>query len=225
MLPDWNYNDPEHWGDLCSQFAICAKGSTQSPIDLSQADEVTLAPLKFDYHGGVQALFNNGHTIQLQCSQNSSLVYDGLRYTLGQFHFHHPSEHTIDGERAAMEMHLVHKQMDTGQLAVVAVLIQIGEDDNPQYAPIFDNLPAEVGDTEHAKPQRLDPSALLPEDWSHYYVYTGSLTTPPCSEDVKWIILGTPVQLSLAQVDRFADLYHNNARPLQPRNTRRLLHT
>lgn len=225
MLPNWDYEDTELWGDLCEQFALCAKGSVQSPIDLSGAAEVPLKPLKFDYHAGAQALFNNGHTIQVQCASNSGMLHEGERYTLGQFHFHHPSEHTIDGQHMAMELHLVHKQLQTGTLAVVAVLIQQGETDNPCYAPIFDQLPSEISEPSNSNVIPFDPTILLPTDLSHYYEYTGSLTTPPCSENVHWFVLGTPVKLSKRQIDAFAKLYDHNNRPIQPRNKRPLLHT
>jgi len=225
MLPNWDYDHIDVWGDLCEQFAICAKGSVQSPIDLTNADEVSMKPIDFDYHAGAQAVFNNGHTVQIQCAANSSMVYDGERYTLGQFHFHHPSEHTIDGQYMAMEMHLVHKNPETDVLAVVAVMIQQGEVDNPCYAPIFDHLPLEVSDLAHADPLPFDPTILLPDDISHFYAYDGSLTTPPCSENVHWIVLGTPVQLSKRQIDAFARLYDHNNRPIQPRNQRPLNHT
>lgn len=225
MLPEWDYEDTEHWGDLCKQFILCAKGSVQSPIDLSAADEVSLKPIEFDYHAGAQALFNNGHTVQVQCASNSGMIYEGQRYTLGQFHFHHPAEHTIDGQLMAMELHLVHKDLTTGELAVVAVMIQPGDDHNPAYAPIFDRLPGQISDAEHGQPLQFDPSDLLPDDCCHFYAYTGSLTTPPCSEDVHWFVLGTPVRLSQAQIDAFAALYDHNARPVQPRNNRPLLHT
>jgi len=225
MEPHWDYDDTEQWGDLCEQFTLCAQGSNQSPIDLSSAAQVPLKPLQFDYHTGTQALFNNGLTVQVQCASNSGMIYNGHRYTLGQFHFHHPSEHTIDGQLAAMELHLVHKDLSTAALAVVAVMIYPGADDNPNYAPIFDRLPCEICQARDGCQLRFNPGDLLPDDLSHFYTYYGSLTTPPCSENVRWFVLGTPVSLSQAQIDAFANVYAHNARPIQPRNHRPLLHT
>lgn len=225
MLPNWDYGDTAHWGDLCLQFALCARGSVQSPIDLSGAQDVALNAIEFAYHDGVQGLFNNGHTVQVQCVRGSHIVFEDKRYALAQFHFHHPSEHTVEGKPLAMELHLVHQHLRSGEIAVVAVLIDVGEDDNPRYAPIFDHLPRHISDKTQATPIRFDPSALLPDERSHFYAYAGSLTTPPCSENVRWFVLGTPVRLSQKQVDGFVHLYANNARPVQPRNERPLLHT
>ena len=217
-MDGWNYDDIAAWEKLCD---LCASGSRQSPIDLSDATESPLAPLEFDYYNGVQGMFHTGTTVQVQCANNSSLHYDGETYRLVQFHFHHPSEHRTGSTPMAMELHLVHQNAESG-VAVVAVMIQAGDADNPHYAPVFDNLTPELSD----RPTLFDfdPAALLPADRSHFYTYNGSLTTPPCTENVRWFILDAPVTVSQRQIDIFAACFAPNARPLQSRNGRPVRH-
>lgn len=222
--PHWEYEGdagPEHWGELSEDFALCGVGSAQSPIDISGASALNLTDISFDYGDSALNIFNNGHTIQVNVDEGSSITYNGITYDLLQFHFHHPSEHTIDGVPADMEIHFVHRDPNSGNLAVVGVLLMAGDDTNAEYAAVFDHLPAEVGEPD-AMGNSIDVASLIPEG-AHYTTYNGSLTTPPCSEIVRWLVLDTPVTLSAEQIEAFAAIHEMNARPVQPLNGRDLL--
>lgn len=224
----WTYEGeegPDHWGDLSQEFALCSAGLAESPIDLTGTTALNLSDIEFDYTETAISIFNNGHTIQVNVDEGSTITYNGLTYTLLQFHFHRPSEHTVDGEHADMEIHFVHQDTRSTNLAVVGVLLVAGDPENETggeaYAPIFDHLPAETGEPEVVG-EALDLNTLLPED-RRYTTYNGSLTTPPCSEIVRWLVLAEPVELSVEQIDAFADIHEMNARPVQPLNGRDLL--
>ena len=221
---EWGYTGetgPEHWGEMAPEFAMCAEGFAQSPIDIRDPGEVDLVDIEFQYGLTDSMITNNGHTIQVNVDAGSSIVYNGISYDLLQFHFHHPSEHTIDGVAAPMEIHFVHLDPNSGTLAVVGVMLTQGESRNEAYAAVFDYMPAEAGE-----PQPMDTSlslaSLLPDERG-FYTYQGSLTTPPCSEVVRWLLLDTPVHLSGEQIDAFAEMYAYNARPVQPLGKRDLL--
>ncbi len=220
----WGYEGdagPSHWSQLSPDFALCEEGLAQSPIDIRDAVETDLVDIGFHYGETANKIFNNGHTIQVNIDPGSYIVYNGIRYDLLQFHFHAPSEHTIAGEAAALEIHFVHQDRNSGNLAVVGILLTEGAADSEAYAAVFDNLPAEVGEPEPAgNPIALAP--LLPEARG-YYTYQGSLTTPPCSEVVRWLLLDEPLALSPEQVAAFRAIYAGNARPTQPLGERDLL--
>ena len=221
----WGYegeDGPSRWGRLSPEFALCDEGSAQSPIDIRDAIRVELVEIEFQYGEFTGGIVNNGHTIQVDVDPGSSIIYNGITYDLLQFHFHSPSEHTIDGEAAPMELHLVHKDRHSDALAVVGVLIEEAEAANAAYAPVLDAMPSEIGAPE-ALEGPLDLVALLPETRG-YYTYQGSLTTPPCSEIVRWLLLDTPVALSVEQLAAYSKLYSGNARPVQPLGQRDLLH-
>ena len=222
----WGYSGdegPANWGALSPDYALCADGSAQSPIDIADASEVGLVDIAFDYGESANNIFNNGHTIQVNIDSGSGIVYNGIRYNLLQFHFHAPSEHTIDGQATPMEIHFVHQDPNSGSLAVVGVMLNEGESENPAYASVFDNLPAEVGEARPAG-DALELAAMLPVQRG-YYTYQGSLTTPPCSEIVRWLVLDAPVALSSEQIAAYTAIYDSNARPTLPRGQRDLLHT
>ena len=220
----WGYDGdtgPDNWGKLAPEFFLCEQGMAQSPIDIGDPVETDLVDIQFHYGETANNIYNNGHTIQVAVDRGSYIVYNGITYDLWQFHFHAPSEHTIDGEAAALEIHFVHKDRNSDNLAVVGILLSEGEGENEAYAAVFDNLPADVGEPE-AVGEPIALAALLPETQG-YYTYQGSLTTPPCSEIVRWLLLDTPVALSTAQVDAFRAIYDGNARPAQPLGERDLL--
>ena len=220
----WGYDGdqgPANWGALSPDYAICADGSAQSPIDIRDASALDLVDIAFHYRDTAATIANNGHTIQVDVAAGSHIIYNGITYELLQFHFHSPSEHTIDGEAAPMEIHFVHRDPNSGALAVVGILLAEGVADNDAYAAVFDAIPAEAGEPQAlSSPLALD--ALLPKKRA-YYTYNGSLTTPPCSEIVRWLLLDTPVELSAAQVAAFTEIYAGNARPVQPLGQRDLL--
>ncbi|WP_121454898.1 carbonic anhydrase [Acidovorax sp. 106] len=215
----WAYQGhggPKHWGELESSFEACARGSAQSPVDIRNPVKADLPALDFQYAAAAPTLVNNGHTVQVNLPAGNNLVVDGKKLELLQFHFHTPSEEAVAGKHAAMVAHFVHKDED-GKLGVVAVLIQPGKT-NPAWAPIFAHLPR-VGEQVTVDGLSLDLPALLPAK-KGYYSFEGSLTTPPCSEGVKWMVLKEPVKLSPQQIKAFRQIYNANARPLQPLNGR-----
>lgn len=210
----WAYEGeggPEHWGELKAEYRLCATGKRQSPIDIRDGIRVDLEKIQFDYQPSSFAVLDNGHTIQVNIAPGNSLQVMGRRYELLQFHFHRPSEERINGRQFDMVAHLVHKDPD-GRLAVVAVLLERGRD-HPLVQTVWNNLPLEKGEALPA-PGQMDLSQLLPEDRA-YYTYMGSLTTPPCSEGVLWMVMRQPVQLSANQLNIFGKLYPMNARPVQ----------
>ena len=215
----WSYGKhggPAEWGELDKAFASCQLGKVQSPIDIRGAKAADLPPITFDYRPAPLKLIDNGHTIQVNYAPGSTIDVGGTRYELVQFHFHKPSEEKIEGKAYAMVAHLVHKGSD-GALAVVAVLLDKGQDNATLHA-IWSNLPKQK-EKEIAAPATIDAAALLPAD-KGYYTFAGSLTTPPCSEGVRWFVLKTPMTLAASELTAFAKLYPMNARPTQPLNGR-----
>lgn len=222
----WGYEDdggPSQWAELAPEFVICGEGKAQSPIDIRDAVETALVDIEFHYGVTANNIVNNGHTIQVDADAGSHIIYNGITYDLLQFHFHAPSEHTVAGEAAPMEIHFVHKDRNSNNLAVVGVLLNEGDVENEAYAPIIDNMPAEIGAPD-AVGEDIALGELLPESRG-YFTYQGSLTTPPCSEVVRWLLLDAPVALSAKQIAAYRALYDGNARPLQSLGARDLLHT
>lgn len=216
----WNYEKghegPTHWAELDPAFESCGAGHAQSPVDIRQTVKAPLPALQFSYGTAAPTLVNNGHTIQVNLPPGQTLTVGEQRYELLQFHFHTPSEELLRGRHAAMEAHFVHKDA-TGRLGVISVLMQPGPA-NQAFAQVFQHLPR-AGETLTVDGLQLDLAALLPHDKA-YYRFDGSLTTPPCTESVSWMVLKQPVTLSAAQLQAFRQLYHANARPVQPLNGR-----
>ena len=223
--PHWSYHghgSAAHWAELDEGFKLCKLGKHQSPInvDTRAVEKASAAkPLGFAYAAETGEVVNNGHTIQVNLPAAGSITLDGVEYKLLQFHFHTPSEEKIDGRSYPLVAHLVHKNAE-GQLAVVAVLFKAGKE-NSALKPVFDHLPAKEGETLKLD-VAINPADLLPANRA-YYAFTGSLTTPPCSEEVHWQVLKTPVELSASQLGAFRKLYKMNARPVQPLNDRKVL--
>lgn len=218
----WGYSgegNPEHWAQLSPDFAMC-NGQNQSPIDLTGFIEADLAPLTFHYSAGGQQILNNGHTIQVNYAPGSELQLDGKTFTLKQFHFHAPSENHINGRSFPLEAHLVHADAE-GNLAVVAVMFDIGAE-NPVLQQAFSQMPMLSGGTDALK-QVVDASNLLPQN-KDYYRFNGSLTTPPCTEGVRWLVMKNPMTASGWQVEQFAyAMQHPNNRPIQAQHARMIL--
>lgn len=217
--PHWSYEDqagPEHWGELDPGYAACASGQQQSPINIANDKPAKLPKLEFSYTAAPLKIRNNGHTIQVDYAPGSTLTLDGQTYQLAQFHFHTPSEHLVDGRASPMEMHLVHKN-ERGELAVVGVMLTEGAA-NALLQAIWNKMPAQEGEVTVAG-ATIDAGALLPKSRA-YATYSGSLTTPPCSEGVRWIVLKQPITLSEAQIDAFRAVFPMNARPVQPLGAR-----
>lgn len=219
----WDYmgiDGPKHWGMLDSGYMVCEKGREQSPINVVTVhDPEAQSPLEFHYQSSPVHVVNNGHTVQVNYKAGSTVRFNGQEYELRQFHFHDPSEHHIEGKTYPGEMHLVH-QNQSGHLLVIGVLMQFGE-----THPILDQagnwiehklghrIPIEGEDIRSGLV--LNIKDLLPKNTSHFYSYHGSLTTPPCSEGVQWIILKEPLEVSEQQVQRFVNTIGHNARPIQ----------
>ncbi len=226
--PHWDYEaeGPAVWASLSPAYAACAAGRSQSPIDIATTAASSQPALRMSYrpaslrvvhHEHMADGINNGHTIQINYGGADTLTVGDERHALVQYHFHAPSEHTIGGRHSPMEMHLVHKSA-AGNLAVVAVFIEEGQR-NAAFEPVWANLPTEKGMELHYEHVQVDVDDLLPQNRSAYR-YAGSLTTPPCSEGVKWLILATPIQLSTEQIGAFTAIVRDNNRPVQPLNGR-----
>jgi carbonic anhydrase len=210
----WAYEGPagpDAWGRLKPEFAKCATGQRQSPIDLHGGIQVELEPVRFDYKPTAFRVIDNGHTVQVNVAAGNHIDVLGRRFELQQFHFHRPSEERIAGRQFEMDAHLVHKD-EQGRLAVVAVLLERGGA-QPVVQTVWNNLPLEKGEEQEARVS-IDLNELLPDDRS-YFIYMGSLTTPPCSEGVLWMVMKKPVTLSAEQLGIFTRLYPMNARPIQ----------
>ena len=216
---DWGYTGelgPAHWADRSPDYVLARTGKHQSPIDIAHAVNKQLAPIVFDYHPAQIDLVYDGHTIKEIEERGSFVEIEDNRFELKQFHFHSPSEHTVDGKHFEMEMHLVHKNAE-GHVAVVGLLIKQGRE-NAAFETIWDYLPTPEN-RERKVEATVDASALLPQDRA-YYRYQGSFTTPPCTEGVLWVVLKTPVELSAAQIEAFRKVIHGNNRPVQALNGR-----
>ena len=211
----WGYEGagaPENWANLDPKNKVCAIGDRQSPIDIKDGIKVDLEPIQFSYRPSTFRIVDNGHTLQVSVGE-SAITLTGKTYELVQFHFHRPSEEKINGQRFDMVAHLVHKA-DDGALAVIAVLMERGSE-NAFIQTLWNNMPLEKHQPVSPPTTVIDPANLLPAS-RNYYTYMGSLTTPPCSEGVLWLVMKQPIQVSQDQINIFSRLYRNNARPIQP---------
>ncbi|MEO8320209.1 MAG: carbonic anhydrase family protein [Bradyrhizobium sp.] len=218
----WSYEGaagPAKWGDLDAANKVCSIGSQQSPIDIGPTVKSRMPALKLAWSKTADTIVNNGHTIQLNFAEGSTLKLGDTSYKLLQVHFHRPSEHLIAGKNFPMEAHFVHRA-ESGALAVVGVLLAEAKA-NAAFSKIVATMPANEGPAVKAD-STINPKALLPTKLS-YYRYEGSLTTPPCSEVVDWLLLTTPMQVAASDVANFAKLYPTNARPAQKDNRRFVL--
>jgi carbonic anhydrase len=218
----WSYEGeggPQAWGKLKPEFSTCANGHRQSPIHIE--DSATLQgpaePIQFSYQPSSGTVVNNGHTIQVDVSGENIITVRGTSFKLVQFHFHHPSEERINNKSFAMVAHLVHRN-EQGQLAVVAVLLDPGAA-NELINKVWTYMPLDVNDSVRMPAGLLNLNELLPKD-QRYYQFMGSLTTPPCTEGVLWLVLKQPMTASPGQLKMFGQLFPNNARPVQPLHDR-----
>ncbi len=219
----WGYSGhggPEHWGELAPEYSPCSKGRNQSPVNLTGMIESDLSPIAINYQSCGNEILNNGHTIQVNCKPGSTITVDGHKFELKQFHFHSPSENTIEGHSYPMEAHFVHSDNE-GNLAVIAVMFKAGEK-NAELEKAWVHMP-ENSNEKYALPKNLDANALLPHNHD-YYRFNGSLTTPPCSEGVWWLVMKSFDTASEEQIDKFSHIMHHpNNRPVQPANARAIL--
>lgn len=218
----WSYegdNGPQAWGRLTPEFSTCATGKRQSPINIDESSTLRgpAEAIGFDYRASSATVVNNGHTIQIDVTGDNGILIRGSRFQLLQLHFHHPSEERVNYRSFAMVAHLVHKD-HLGRLAVVAVLLEPGAA-NPAIDNFWTYMPLDVGDRVPMPTGSVDLAGLLPKD-QRYYQFMGSLTTPPCTEGVLWMVLKQPVTISRAQLRLFGQQFPNNARPVQATNGR-----
>jgi len=213
---EWDYgkaHGPAHWGELKPEFATCQSGHHQSPIDIEKTEKADLPPIQFQYGASPLSIIDNGHTIQVNYEPGSSIRMGERDFALKQFHFHRPSEEKVHGRRHEMSLHLVHADT-AGNLAVVAVLLDAGAE-SPVIRQLWNNLPKKEGGAERHHDIRINAADLLPADWG-YYTFDGSLTTPPCTENVTWFLMKEPVTISTREIAQFSKRYPDDARPTQP---------
>ena len=210
----WDYDGefgPENWGKINPAWAQCGKGQRQSPIDIRDGMKVNLDEIEFNYGPSTFSEIDNGHPVQVNVGGGNAITVGPDTYELVQFHFHRPSEERINGKGTEMVVHLVHRDA-RGRLAVVAVLLERGKA-NEAIQTVWNNIPLEKGQL-GAPGLELDPVELLPARRA-YYTYMGSMTTPPCTENVLWMVMKQPMTASPAQMALFSRLYPLNARPVQ----------
>ncbi|KOR31043.1 hypothetical protein TI04_02895 [Achromatium sp. WMS2] len=222
----WGYSGdtgPDHWGELDEKNIACSIGKNQSPTDLSGMVDAKLPPMRLHYKsGGGTKILNNGHTIQVVYEPGSTLTIDGVDFELKQFHFHAPSENTIEGKSFPMEAHFVHADKD-GNLAVIALMYREGRHANAELQKAWAHMPENADGEKADLPAAVSARNLLPKNLD-YYRFSGSLTTPPCSEGVRWLVLKHPSIASKSQIEAFERVMgHPNNRPVQPRNARLIL--
>jgi carbonic anhydrase len=221
--PEWSYEGetgPQHWGRLRPEWRTCAEGIRQSPIDLRDGIAVDLAPVQFDYRRTGFRIRDTGNTLQVDVGEGMGITVRGVRYALERFTLHKPSQDRVGGMAHDMAVYLQHRSAD-GKQAIVSLLLAAGNAANPVVQTLWNNLPLDRG-REFIPDAVLDLAALVPADPGHF-LYTGSLPTPPCTEDVLWVVMKQPVPISDDQLAVFARLYPRNGRPIQPANGRPLL--
>jgi len=222
----WGYTGhagPENWGDLDPKYSMCKAGSSQSPINITKDVSIMskdLEVISFKYDTAASSVVNNGHTIQVNIEDGSDIEVDGIKFALKQFHFHTPSENQIDGKHFPLEAHFVHASKD-GQLAVISLMFENGKK-NKVLERIWDRMPAKAGETKKCGLDSKKINDLLPRN-KDYFRFSGSLTTPPCSEGVRWMVLKDYATISPAQVKEFLDIVKENNRPIQPLNARKVM--
>ena len=245
QAPHWGYagsNGPDHWADMAGEFALCGSGKRQSPVNIHDAQLQALYPLDFQYQPVALQVLNNGHTLQADYNTvsgdttiaiggkpyplksrpvyESTLMVGDVPYSLLQFHFHSPSEHAHDGRRFPMEVHLVHKNAN-GNLAVVGIFLKPGQQ-NPVLQKLLEYVPSTLNTVSNKTGITINAADLLPGNRKMFH-YGGSLTTPPCSENVNWFVMKNPIEVSDEQIRKFTQLIGNNARPLQQAYWRNML--
>jgi len=242
---NWSYTGnggPANWGNLDTSFSSCNSGKTQSPIDIVKpilpatydlSIKYQSAPLIIVNDGETSLMINHkpviihqGHAIQLNFAENGtkeSIIFKGKAYRLKEFHFHTPGETAIDGKISPMEIHFVHQSEDE-QVAVLAVLVNEGEA-NQELAGIIKDIPKDHGVSHEVTNRTVNPVNLMPQKKNYYY-FAGSLTTPPCTEGLHWIVMPDTITASKEQIDAFKTAVGgDNARPLQPGNQRNIYYS
>ena len=224
---EWGYSgngDPAHWGDIKPEFFMCRDGKNQSPINIQESDVITANGLKdinFHYITGATEAVNNGHTIKVSVAPGSYIEVDKIKFELKQFHFHSPSENQIDGKNFPLEAHFVHVSKD-GKIAVIAVMFEYGKE-NKYIKKIWNKNQMKKDVKNHCGDKDKMIRTFLPKDKA-YYRFDGSLTTPPCTEGVRWLVMENYLTVSEDQIKEFTSIMHgHDNRPVQPINARKVL--
>lgn len=221
---NWGYRGktgPVFWSKISPEYRACSKGREQSPVDIRNARlDPALKPIEFHYLAGPATIENNGNTVEVHPYPGSYIVAGGVRYNLVEMDFHHPSEHTVHNKLSDMEVQLLHRSAD-GKLAVLAVFLSEGQGfPNATLATLWQHLPTQPGQSEKIT-DMVNPGGLIPADRG-YWTYTGSLTTPPCTEGVRWFVLEQAVSISRSQYNGFTALYNRNTRTTQDLHGRKI---
>lgn len=221
MTEEWDYENT-NWEAISDSEC---RSNVQSPVNINTEEiiEAQLATIQYAYEPFNMKIVDNGHTIQVYGTEDSFITVEGKKYQFKQFHFHAPAEHTLDDKRYPLEMHLVHQEEGTSNLAVLGIFIEEAAKLNPILEKVFSAIPTQK-ETEVQTEVALTLSDYIPPTQEHF-TYIGSLTTPPCTVGVDWIIFKEPILASKEQIAKFTQLYDNNARPVQPLNNRRVLKT
>lgn len=218
----WEYkgeHGPDHWGSIDKAYEVCSVGAQQSPISITGAVKAEVEPITVSWKKSAAKMVNNGHTIQVNMPEGSSISRNGKVYDLLQFHFHAPSEHLVDGMTYPMEVHFVHKSKKDGDLAVLGVFL-MPEQHHDAFSMLAKYFPPAEG--AEVKVEAFSPNDLLPPGLE-YWTYQGSLTTPPCSEIVTWMVAREPLKVEQVSIQAFTSIYASNARPVTPLNRRLVL--
>lgn len=213
--PHWGYtgdSGPSHWGDIDPSYGTCKTGQQQSPIDLKRDTHLVKSALSFVHSSTPLVLIDNGHTLKVTVEGNNSVSFQGETYKLLQFHYHTPSEHTVEGKRFPLEIHFVH-QNQKGEYLAVGLLVEEGEA-NSEFAKIIANKPDKENETVTPKNTLISLKKLFKATGKNYQ-YAGSFTTPPCTEGVKWFVIDTPITFSKEQIETLSKVHPNNNRPIQ----------
>lgn len=219
----WSYegeDGPEYWGQLHESYALCSTGRSQSPVNLVWKRPIEGGEIAINYKSSRLRIFNNGHTIRLEVDPGSFALIRGQNYELKHLSFRTSSEHSISGNHLPMEAQFFH-QNDEGQVAVIALILIEGQH-NPFIETLWQQMPRSTGQEFTLPDVYLNPKSLIPSIHTYYH-YTGSLTTPPCSEDVNWNVFNTPVEVSREQIMTFRQLFPHNSRPIQSLNNRKTI--
>ncbi|MDR2688856.1 MAG: carbonic anhydrase family protein [Azoarcus sp.] len=218
----WSYGNPEQWGKLRPDWRLCGEGRRQSPIEFTTGATVAvdLEPVLFDYRKTRFRTTDTGNMLRVKVDEGLSMTVRGRRYALDSFTLHHPAEERIDGRVAEMSAHFLHRDGE-GRQAILAVQLMLGDMPNPLLQTLLNHLPLEKGES-YMPEAFIEPDAFLPTGQGHY-LYMGSLSMPPCTEEVIWVVMKSPVTLSAAQLEIFTRLHPDNARPPQTANARLVL--
>jgi carbonic anhydrase len=217
---NWQYkgsNGPEFWGDLSPEFVSCKVGRNQSPIDINKTTITTPKPLKTFQRFPATDISNNGYTVLANFKSGNFMVVDSIMYQMTQVRFHTPSENTIMGKSFPLEAQFEHVDPE-GNIAILVVMFEEGPE-NKAVAKLWKQMPKTKGQTK-ALQANLLAGELMPRK-KEYYRYSGSLTTPPCSEGVIWVVMKSTMTASASQIEAFKKVMrHDNNRPVQPLNGR-----